>query len=434
MALADLDLILIQLLENYWDNKMAIDINSLFADIIDTPEQRQQKLLQQGMMQGQLLSSGLRGRAAALAPLAQVAGQLGVQRNENLRRAVQPMLGIDPRTTGEKMAEQLNRLDPNDPNSLLQAAKSLQSIDPVRAASLRQAAIQLRVEQSKLDQQQTQERQFRKIVAEKVGQSNRFSEQDVQGILSGSTPDEEVQRLYSELTAEKKPTELKPIQLINKEGVQSTAFFDGIGNFYDITDPSKKLNIEEGTTVISSSMVAGAKDFGDPAMRELLEAQAETYRFNTTANNIINMLEENEGATTKVAGLAAIYNDLVSEADAALKMYGDMYGDLTSKQGQDELFERLEIGRQSREVDSMLIGLSFQAAKAIAGQRGQSLSNKDFESFMKVFSANASDSQAIIRNIKREKQSLNDFFRYKHRAVTGEDFTGTLDPTPDYSQ
>ena len=125
---------------------MAIDINSLFADIIDTPEQRQQKLLQQGMAQGQLLSSGLRGRAAALAPLAQMAGQLGVQRQEDLRRAVQPMLGIDPRTTGEKMAEQLKGLDPEDPNSLLQAAQALQSIDPVRAASLRQAAARVRVE------------------------------------------------------------------------------------------------------------------------------------------------------------------------------------------------------------------------------------------------------------------------------------------------
>src|SRR6056300_541800 len=127
---------------------MAIDINSLFADIIDTPEQRQQKLLQQGMMQGQLLSSGLRGRAAALAPLAQVAGQLGVQRQENLRRAVQPMLGIDPRTTGEKMAEQLKNLDPENPDSLLQAAQALQSIDPVRAAALRQAAAQKRAEKS----------------------------------------------------------------------------------------------------------------------------------------------------------------------------------------------------------------------------------------------------------------------------------------------
>ena len=122
---------------------MPIDINSLFADIIDTPEQRQQKLLQQGMMQGQLLASGLRGRAAALAPLAQMAGQLGVQRQEDLRRAVQPMIGIDPRTTGEKLQEQLGNIDTSTPQGLMQAARAIQSIDPVRAASLRQASAEL---------------------------------------------------------------------------------------------------------------------------------------------------------------------------------------------------------------------------------------------------------------------------------------------------
>ena len=121
---------------------MAIDINSLFADIIDTPEQRQQKLLQQGMLQGQLLSSGLRGRAAALAPLAQIGGQLGVQRNDALRRAVQPMIGIDPRSTGERVAAQIQGLDMSTPEGMLQAAQALQSIDPVRAAALRQAASQ----------------------------------------------------------------------------------------------------------------------------------------------------------------------------------------------------------------------------------------------------------------------------------------------------
>ena len=97
---------------------MAINISTLFADIIDTPEQRQQKLLQQGMAQGQLLASGLTGRARALAPLAQMAGQLGVQRNEDLRRAVQPMLGIDPRTTGEKLQEALSKVDTSTPADL----------------------------------------------------------------------------------------------------------------------------------------------------------------------------------------------------------------------------------------------------------------------------------------------------------------------------
>ena len=136
---------------------MAIDINSLFADIIDTPEQRQQKLLQQGMVQGQLLSSGLRGRAAALAPLAQMAGQLGVQRNEDLRRAVQPMLGIDPRTTGEKLQAALANIDTSTPAGLLQAANAVQSVDPIRAATLRQEAARLRKEEEDREMARTTE-------------------------------------------------------------------------------------------------------------------------------------------------------------------------------------------------------------------------------------------------------------------------------------
>lgn len=126
---------------------MPLDIPSLFADIIDTPAQRQQRMLQQGMAQGQLLASGLRGRAAALAPLAQVAGELGVQRQENLRRAIQPMLGIDPRTPGEKLQEKLASIDTSTPKGLLDAANAIQSIDPIRAAALRQEAARLRTEE-----------------------------------------------------------------------------------------------------------------------------------------------------------------------------------------------------------------------------------------------------------------------------------------------
>ena len=98
-------------------------------------------------MQGRLLASGLTGRARALAPLAQMAGQLGVQRNEDIRRAVQPMLGIDPRTTGEKLQTALANIDTSTPAGLLEAANMVQSIDPVRAATLRQEAARVRTEQ-----------------------------------------------------------------------------------------------------------------------------------------------------------------------------------------------------------------------------------------------------------------------------------------------
>ena len=141
---------------------MAINISTLFADIIDTPEQRQEKLLQQGQMQGRLLASGLTGRARALAPLAQMAGQLGVQRNEDIRRAVQPMIGIDPRTTGEKLQEALSKVDTSTPAGMLQAANMVQSIDPLRAATLRQEAARLRTEAEDRDlTRRTQEASLR---------------------------------------------------------------------------------------------------------------------------------------------------------------------------------------------------------------------------------------------------------------------------------
>jgi hypothetical protein len=66
------------------------------------------------------------------------------------------MIGIDPRTTGERMAEQLKGLDPENPDSLLQAAQALQSIDPVRAASLRQMAAQVEATKRKETMQQAE--------------------------------------------------------------------------------------------------------------------------------------------------------------------------------------------------------------------------------------------------------------------------------------
>tara|TARA_Y100000385_G_scaffold107281_2_gene111383 strand:- start:10870 stop:12159 length:1290 start_codon:yes stop_codon:yes gene_type:complete len=154
-----------------------ININTLFADIIDTPEQRQQKLLQQGMTQGRLLSSNLTGLARAAAPLAQMAGQLGVQRNEDLRRAVQPMLGIDPRTTGEKLQEALSKVNTSTPAGMLQAANMVQSIDPLRAATLRQEAARLRTEAEDRDlTRRTQEASLRASGLQEASAALQISE------------------------------------------------------------------------------------------------------------------------------------------------------------------------------------------------------------------------------------------------------------------
>ena len=193
---------------------MAINISTLFADIIDTPEQRQEKLLRQGMAQGQLLASGLTGRSRALAPLAQMAGQLGVQRNEDIRRAVQPMFGIDPRTDSEKMAEQIGKIDASTPEGLAQAAQALQSVDPVRAAALRQAASEMRVEL--LDKERTIRRQ---------DEADQFSRNQ-----------EERARIASERAADAEERAKTSFQWRTEDQIRNKTLFD-----QTITDFNNKL-------------------------------------------------------------------------------------------------------------------------------------------------------------------------------------------------
>jgi hypothetical protein len=104
---------------------MAINIQSLFSDIIETPAQSQQRMLTEGILKGRELTGGLTGLARTQAPLVSALSMQMPQRQEALRRNVGGMLGLDVRTESEKVQEALKGVDPNDPQSLLQAAQAV---------------------------------------------------------------------------------------------------------------------------------------------------------------------------------------------------------------------------------------------------------------------------------------------------------------------
>jgi len=104
---------------------MAINIQSLFSDIIETPAQRQERMLTEGILKGRELTGGLTGLARTQAPLVSALSMQMPQRQEALRRNVGGMLGLDVRTESEKVQEALQGVDPNDPQSLLQAAQAV---------------------------------------------------------------------------------------------------------------------------------------------------------------------------------------------------------------------------------------------------------------------------------------------------------------------
>ena len=120
---------------------MPIDIPSLFRDIIETPAQRQERMLGEGILRGRELTGGLTGLARTQAPLVSALSMQMPQRQEAMRRGVGGMLGLDVRTESEKVQDALKGVDPNDPQSLLQAAQAVGNLGlGTQAAQMRAMA------------------------------------------------------------------------------------------------------------------------------------------------------------------------------------------------------------------------------------------------------------------------------------------------------
>ena len=134
---------------------MAIDIQSLFSDIIETPAQRQQRMLTEGILKGRELTGGLTGLARTQAPLVSALSMQMPQRQEAMRRGVGGMLGLDVRTQSEKLEDIIKTADASTPSGMINLSKAIQEYAPAQALTLRQAAVE---QQRELDETARQRR------------------------------------------------------------------------------------------------------------------------------------------------------------------------------------------------------------------------------------------------------------------------------------
>jgi hypothetical protein len=134
---------------------MAINIQSLFSDIIETPAQTQQRQLQEGLLRAQQATSGLTGLARTQAPLVSALYQNLGQRQDAIRRGFGGMLGLDVRTQSEKLSDIIKSADASTPAGMINLSKAIQEYAPTQALTLRQAAIE---EQQRLADRERQAR------------------------------------------------------------------------------------------------------------------------------------------------------------------------------------------------------------------------------------------------------------------------------------
>ena len=116
---------------------MAIDIPSLFRDVIETPEQRQRRKLSEAVA---LAPQARGGIASLLNPLAQAASINLQQGSEGLGRSVGGMLGLDMRDTSQKVSDELLGADLSSSTGMRDLSKAINRYAPVQAMGLLQAA------------------------------------------------------------------------------------------------------------------------------------------------------------------------------------------------------------------------------------------------------------------------------------------------------
>ena len=116
---------------------MAINIPSLFRDVIETPEQRQRRKLSEAVA---LAPQARGGIASLLNPLAQAASINLQQGSEGLGRSVGGMLGLDMRDTSQKVSDELLGADLSSSTGMRDLSKAINRYAPAQAIGLLQAA------------------------------------------------------------------------------------------------------------------------------------------------------------------------------------------------------------------------------------------------------------------------------------------------------
>lgn len=431
---------------------MAINIQSLFSDIIETPAQRQERMLTEGILRGRELTSGLTGLARTQAPLVAALSMQMPQRQDALRTSVGGLLGLDVRTDSERVQEALSGVDPYNPESILQAAQMIGDMGlGAQAAQMRQMAADV-VRQRQADEMARQQfainratsiqelqsnlaaqeaarasqeaqMRFRNRVADLAQDDERFAP-IADSIRDGSAPEETVNNVVESLTEKVDPKKLTLLQGI-VDGNQVTLNTDGFGNYFKL-DGTPVL-LEEDDTVIpasASGSFADASGLSEKQRDTLSEMQRSTYNFISSANNVIRLLEDNPNINTFAAQGAGIIDDLVQEARAVASAINPEVS--TDIDDYKDVFD--DIGTMNARFKSATFGLALQYAAASGLGSGRELSENDVKQAIRAIGVNRTNPNAIISVLQDRKQSIEDQFRGAYRIFNdGQEFQGSLD-------
>ena len=140
---------------------MPINIPSLFRDVIETDEQRQQRQMLERLNQAQSFMAPRGSVASLLNPLASATFMNIAESQDRVKENLGGMLGLDMRDSSQKLSDALMAGDPNTPEGLRDLSKQLQNIFPAQSLGLLQAATEQEIaDEERLAAKEQRDRQL----------------------------------------------------------------------------------------------------------------------------------------------------------------------------------------------------------------------------------------------------------------------------------
>jgi hypothetical protein len=202
---------------------MLTNIQSLFADILQTPQQRAMQLSTEGLNRAELATRGLSGGASMLSPLIAAEARTAPMREEMLSRSLGRLFGQDVRTESESIQNTLSQADtatPEGQQALLTALRN-QGYG-VQAAQYQQMML--------AQQQADEDRQLERDLA-----TSRLSTEGLQQELAGINIEAANQNITLnglQITEAERAAEAQKIAKREREAQQTalSTWFTGKGN------------------------------------------------------------------------------------------------------------------------------------------------------------------------------------------------------------
>lgn len=421
-----------------------IDIPSLFRDVLETPQQRQQRQMQEGMLRGQQMTSGLKGYAATQAPLIQTLYRNMPARQDALRRGVGGMLGLDVRTESEKLSDILKTADTSSPSGMINLSKAIQQYAPAQALQLRQAANEREAELAKLSRQeqledlqiQQLEKTFERAESDAEAQQTyrnyvagltegtRFSG-FAPGIKDGSVPQERLQKIVDQLTEKVDPKSLDIVAAV-VGGEQRVLHSDGFGNYFGLDGQTVQLSEDDRVAPISATgtfeEVAG---LSEDKTQEIRDMQVGVANFIAASNNTISLLEDNPDLNTAVSGISRVTADLAQNAEALARSLGyDTSDKVFDIETYSEDFD--ELGIKSSRLQASVLGLALQYAAAAGLGTGRALTDNDIKRAIQSLGFDRADPEAIIPVLRDRQTELVNRFKTVYEFNFNRTFEGSF--------